>query len=54
MAASAGVPTLKVLYSDAWTAFGADFEPFAPSCRVISPAIRGDWADTFARALAAL
>lgn len=52
LAAGAGVPTLKILYDTCWTSFGRDFEPFAPSCELIGPKSRGDWADTFARAAA--
>lgn len=52
LAAGAGVPTFKILYDTCWTSFGRDFEPFAPSCALISPQSRGDWADTFARAAA--
>ncbi len=51
LASGAGVPTFKILYDTSWTAFGCDYEPFAPSCRLMMPATRGDWADTFAKTL---
>jgi len=50
LAAGAGVPTLKILYGEVWTAMGCDYEPFAPACACLSPAIRGDWADVFRQA----
>ena len=52
LAAAAGTRTLKLLYDTSWTAFGQDHEPFAPSCRCVMPAMRGDWTDTFAQAAA--
>jgi hypothetical protein len=41
---------LKILYDTSWTGFGETFEPFAPSCRLVMPQIRGDWANAFAKA----
>jgi hypothetical protein len=49
LAAGAGVATYKILARQSWTSFGADHEPFAPSCRCITPALAGDWAATFAK-----
>ena len=54
LAAGAGTPTLKVLYDTSWTAFGCDYEPFAPACRCIGPDAPGDWKSAFAKAKAAL
>jgi hypothetical protein len=54
ISAALGVPTLKVLYNNSWTAFGCDYEPFAPAARCIMPKISGDWADAFAKASAKL
>ncbi len=42
--------TLKILYDTSWTGFGQGFEPFAPSCQLIMPQSRGDWANAFAKA----
>jgi ADP-heptose:LPS heptosyltransferase len=53
-AAALGRPTFKVLYNNSWTAFGHDYEPFAPSCRCIMPESSGDWRNAFARATDAL
>jgi tetratricopeptide (TPR) repeat protein len=50
LAAGAGVPTFKILYDTSWTALGASYEPFAPSCACVMPDSRGDWAQTFAKA----
>lgn len=50
LSAAAGVPTAKILYSDSWTSFGREREPFAPACLCCAPQRRGDWADSFARA----
>ena len=50
LAAGAGVPTLKPLYSAVWTAMGRSHEPFAPSCECLIPAVQGDWADVFCKA----
>jgi hypothetical protein len=50
LAAGAGVPTLKMLYDTCWTSFGRPYEPFAPSCLLVSPQTRGDWTDAFALA----
>lgn len=49
LAAGAGVPTCKILARQSWTSFGTEHEPFAPSCRCMTPEIAGDWADVFAR-----
>lgn len=49
LAAGAGVATYKILARQSWTSFGADYEPFAPSCRCITPVSTGDWADAFAK-----
>jgi Flp pilus assembly protein TadD len=49
LAASAGVPTAKVLYDTSWTSFGQPHEPFAPSCVLMMPEKRGDWANAFAK-----
>lgn len=54
IAAAIGVPTFKLLYNNAWTSFGANYEPFAPQCRLIIPKTCGDWSDTFAQASIAL
>jgi hypothetical protein len=54
MAASAGVPTCKILYNNSWTCFGTEDELFAPAARAVTPAIRGDWADCFEQVLSAL
>lgn len=54
LAAGASVPTLKVLYDTSWTAFGRDYEPFAPSCRCMMPDTPGDWPNVFAKAKLAL
>jgi Flp pilus assembly protein TadD len=54
LAAAAGVPTYKVLYDTSWTAFGQDFEPFAPAACCLMPQRRGDWASVFAKALEAI
>jgi tetratricopeptide (TPR) repeat protein len=50
LAAAAGVPTAKILYDTSWTSFGEPIEPFAPSCALMMPDRRGDWADSFAKA----
>jgi tetratricopeptide (TPR) repeat protein len=52
LGAGAGVPTLKILYDTSWTAFGQAYEPFAPSCTLVMPRQRGDWADSFEQAKA--
>jgi ADP-heptose:LPS heptosyltransferase len=49
LSAAAGTPTFKILYDTSWTAFGQEFEPFAPSCRCVQPAAPGDWASAFAK-----
>jgi tetratricopeptide (TPR) repeat protein len=54
LAAGAGTPTLKVLYDTSWTAFGRNYEPFAPACRAMMPDAPGDWPSAFAKTLAAL
>jgi tetratricopeptide (TPR) repeat protein len=50
LAAGTGVLTLKLLYDTSWTALGQPHEPFAPACLCVMPHLRGDWADTFAKA----
>ncbi len=50
LAAGTGVRTLKLLYGQVWTAMGHGYEPFAPACECLIPAIRGDWADVFCQA----
>jgi hypothetical protein len=52
LAAGTQVDTYKILYDTSWTSFGQQYEPFAPSCLCMTPQIRGDWADSFARTLA--
>lgn len=52
LGAGAGLRTLKVNYHTSWTAFGQDYEPFAPACRNVGPKRPGDWHETFARAAA--
>jgi hypothetical protein len=47
LAAGAGVRTLKILFGEVWTAIGHDYEPLAPACEGVCPAIRGDWTDVF-------
>lgn len=54
MTAALGVPTFKILYNTSWTAFGRDYEPFAPNARCIRPAKTGDWASAFVKAAAAI
>jgi len=54
IAAGVGTPTFKILYDTSWTALGQAYEPFAPACRCIMPAVRGDWNDVFAQVKAAL
>jgi ADP-heptose:LPS heptosyltransferase len=54
LAASAGVPTYKVLYDTSWTSFGANCEPFAPACICVAPEQRGDWMDCLKKAFGAL
>jgi hypothetical protein len=54
LSAGAGVPTYKILRDTSWTSFGCDYEPFAPSCQCIMPAIPGDWSDVFVKAKAAI
>ena len=50
LGAAAGTATLKVLYAVSWTGFGECFEPFAPSCKLVMPQSRGDWASAFTKA----
>ena len=52
LSASAGVPTLKMLYGLSWTALGQTHEPFAPACRCVMPKQFGDWDDVFRQAAA--
>lgn len=54
LAAGVGVDTYKVLYDTSWTALGQSYEPFGPSCELMMPATRGDWADVFAKTLVRL
>ena len=51
LAAGTGVDTYKILYDTSWTALGQTHEPFAPSCELMMPDSRGDWASAFARTL---
>jgi tetratricopeptide (TPR) repeat protein len=53
LAASVGVKTIKLNYHVSWTAFGQEYEPFAPACISIGPKRPGDWNGAFGR-LAAL
>ena len=50
LGAAAGAATLKILYDISWTGFGESFEPFAPSCKLVRPQSRGNWASAFAKA----
>ena len=52
IAAAIGRPTFKVLYNSSWTSFGKDYEPFAPSCRIVAPERSGDWSQCLAKASA--
>jgi tetratricopeptide (TPR) repeat protein len=52
LSAGAGVPTLKLLYGEGWTALGQTHEPFAPACRCVIPQQFGDWDDVFRQAAA--
>jgi Flp pilus assembly protein TadD len=54
LAASVGVVTCKILYDTSWTSFGQTYEPFAPSALCMMPQARGDWADAFGQAEAAI
>ena len=54
MTAALGVPTFKILYNTSWTAFGKDYEPFAPAARCITPAKSGDWPSAFGKATKAI
>ncbi len=54
LSAAIGIATYKILYDTSWTSFGKTYEPFAPSARCVMPRLRGDWADTFAKAMAKL
>jgi tetratricopeptide (TPR) repeat protein len=51
LAAAVGTDTYKIVYDTAWTSFGQSHEPFAPSCSVMMPATRGDWASAFDQTL---
>lgn len=51
LAAGLGVPTFKALYDSSWTAFGANYEPFAPAARLLRPLKRGDWDGVLKQAL---
>jgi Flp pilus assembly protein TadD len=54
LSAGLGVRTFKILYNTSWTAFGCDYEPFAPAARCIMPDTSGNWPDAFAKAAAAI
>jgi len=54
LCAAVGTPTLKLLYKDTWTAFGADHEPFAPACRLVRTPAGGGWAGAFTETAAQL
>ena len=54
LSAGVGTRTFKILYDTSWMALGQSYEPFAPSCVCVMPAIRGDWADVFAQVQAKL
>jgi len=53
-AAALGVPTAKLVWDKAWNALGREIDPFAPSCRILSPrtvgASPGDWGAVFSQA----
>jgi tetratricopeptide (TPR) repeat protein len=49
LSAATGTPTYKILYDTSWTAFGRDFESFAPACRCVQPETPGDWASVFTK-----
>jgi tetratricopeptide (TPR) repeat protein len=51
LAAACGVDTCKILYDTSWTALGQMHEPFAPTCELMMPTARGDWASAFTRTL---
>ncbi len=51
LAAAVGTDTYKIVYDTAWTSFGQSHEPFAPSCSVMMPDTRGDWANAFSQTL---
>jgi len=52
LAAGMGMKTFKLNYHVSWTAFGQNYEPFAPSCICVGPQRPGDWDETFAKAAA--
>jgi len=54
LAAAVGIFTCKILYDTSWTSFGQAHEPFAPSALCMMPRARGDWADGFGQAEAAI
>jgi len=54
LAAAAGVLTYKIVRDTSWTSLGCAVEPFAPSCTVVAPKLRGDWSDAFRRTLSHL
>jgi hypothetical protein len=54
IAAGLGIPTFKILYNNAWTSLGQEYEPFAPSCRCMMPNESGNWSDAFGQTAAAL
>jgi tetratricopeptide (TPR) repeat protein len=54
IAATLGVATFKILFNNSWTAFGENYEPFAPACRCMMPQQSGDWRDAFSATIEAL
>src|SRR5262249_33880821 len=54
ISAGLGVPTFKILYNTSWTAFGCDYEPFAPAARCVMPDRSGNWPDAFKKAADAI
>lgn len=54
LSAGAGVPTYKILRDASWTAFGGDYEPFAPAAICFAPKKSGDWGDCFTQVSEAL
>jgi Flp pilus assembly protein TadD len=54
LGAGAGVKTLKILYDRAWSAFGQNHEPLAPSCLCVMPQTAGNWTEVFAKAAAVI
>ncbi len=54
LSASLGIPTFKILRDRSWTAFGKDYEPLAPACRLMRGVEAGDWRSAFDRTREAL